>query len=384
LRRGSATGFSAFSVNSGWNNTLNEFEGLAGNDTIIGNGNTRISYAFAREGVTVDLLAGTAVGGASVGTDTLLGGIVEMRGSNFDDVLMGTSNGTTFGEVYEGLGGNDTFSGRGGFDKAIYGTAGVSGISVHMATAAGTNIGTVTGDSAVGTDTLIDIVSVLGTFLDDTYDATGYFSAVSGLGNFNEFEGAAGNDMITGNGGTRVSYLSSWSGVTVDLGLGTASSPATGTDTLINVFNVRGSNLDDTLLGSEFNDTFEGRGGFDFIDGGHGFDLVRYDNGSFGGGVFVADATGAFNAFAPGHDNDFLVNVEAIRGTNFGDTFDGSAATTGYTFDALGGQSRRPGGCRPGVAGDRHEGTSVQGRILFPAPGWQEGLAVHSGHGRKG
>lgn len=332
-----ATGFSSFSTNAGSNGPLNEFEGMAGDDIIIGNGATRVSYGLAREGVTIDLLAGTAIGGASVGTDALLGGIVEMRGSNFDDVLMGTNNGLGFAEVYEGLGGNDTFIGRGGVDRAMFGSAGVSGITVVMATAAGSNIGTVTGDSAVGSDTLIDIAFVQGTFLDDTYDATGYFSPVTGLGSFNEFEGGDGNDTIIGNGSTRVSYLSSWSGVTVDLGLGTASSPATGNDTLINIFNVRGSNLGDTLLGGAGNNTFEGRGGFDHIDGGAGFDLVRYDNGSFGGGQFVADATGAFNAFAPGHDNDYLVSVESIRGTNFDDTFDGSASFAGYTFDARGG-----------------------------------------------
>ena len=43
---------------------------MAGNDMIIGNGNTRVSYSFAREAVSVDLAAGTAVGGTSVGSDT--------------------------------------------------------------------------------------------------------------------------------------------------------------------------------------------------------------------------------------------------------------------------------------------------------------------------
>ena len=50
-----ATGFSGSSTNAGSNGTLNEFEGMAGNDTILGNGNTRVSYSFAREAVSVDL-----------------------------------------------------------------------------------------------------------------------------------------------------------------------------------------------------------------------------------------------------------------------------------------------------------------------------------------
>jgi Ca2+-binding RTX toxin-like protein len=251
---------------------------------------------------------------------------------------MGTNHGTTSAQIYEGRAGNDTFSGRGGFDQARYDSDPTqSGITVDMATSAGSNIGTVTGDLWIGTDTLVDIVSVVGTFLNDTYDATGYHSAVSTLGTFNEFEGSFGDDTIIGNGATRASYIGAGSGVTVDLAAGTASGFSSGSDTLANVFSVRGSNFNDTLLGSAFNDTFEGRGGFDFIDGGAAFDLVRYDNGSNGPGSFVADALGGFTATAGGHQTDTLVNVESIRGTNFGDSFDGSASGTGYTFDGRGG-----------------------------------------------
>jgi Ca2+-binding RTX toxin-like protein len=334
-----ATGFSGASINSGSLGTLNEFEGMAGNDTVIGNGNTRLTFALAREGVIVDLQAGEVVGGASVGHDILMGGINQMRGSNFDDVLMGTNHGTTSAQIYEGRAGDDRFEGRGGFDQARYDSDPTqSGITVDMATSAGSNIGTVTGDLWIGTDTLVDIVSVVGTFLNDTYDATGYHSAVSTLGTFNEFEGSFGDDTIIGNGATRASYIGASAPVTVNLGeMGSATGTASGNDTLTNVFSVRGSNFDDTLLGSAGNDTFEGRGGFDFIDGAAGFDLVRYDNGSNGPGSFVADALGGFTATAGGHQTDTLVNIESIRGTNFGDQFDGSASGNGYTFDGRGG-----------------------------------------------
>jgi Ca2+-binding RTX toxin-like protein len=211
------------------------------------------------------------------------------------------------------------------------------GITVDM-DAINAFTGTVVGDAGIGTDTLIDIVSVVGTFFDDTYDATGYNSAVSTLGTFNEFEGLGGNDTITGNGATRVSFISAFAPVTVNLGeMGSATGTASGNDTLTNVFSVRGSNFDDTLLGSAFNDTFEGRGGFDIIDGADGFDLVRYDNGSNGPGSFIASALGGFTASAGGHQTDTLLNIESIRGTNFGDQFDGSASGTGYTFDGRGG-----------------------------------------------
>ena len=304
--------------------TLNEFEGMAGDDIVTGNGNTRLTFISAREGVTVDLLAGTVEGGASVGNDTLNGGINQMRGSNFDDVLMGTNNGTTSAQIYEGRAGNDTFSGRGGFDQAVYASEGAqAGITVDM-DAINAFTGTVTGDAAIGTDTLIDIVSVVGTFFDDFYDGTGYNSAISTLGTFNEFEGLGGNDTITGNGATRVTYISSPTGVTVNLGaLGNAFGDFVGNDTLINVFNVRGSNFDDLLNGSTGNDTFEGRGGFDTINGGDGFDLVRYDNGSNGAGTFISTGAGSFTASAGGHATDTLTGIESIRGTNFGENIQG-------------------------------------------------------------
>ena len=51
--------------------------GTKGNDSITGNGDTQISYQSATAGVTVDMIAGTAVGDASVGSDTFTGVSVE-------------------------------------------------------------------------------------------------------------------------------------------------------------------------------------------------------------------------------------------------------------------------------------------------------------------
>jgi len=63
---------------------FNEFEGMSGNDTIVGNGNTRISYQNATGGVTVNLSSpdasqtyltltqtGITTGDSSVGTDRI-------------------------------------------------------------------------------------------------------------------------------------------------------------------------------------------------------------------------------------------------------------------------------------------------------------------------
>jgi Ca2+-binding RTX toxin-like protein len=113
-----ATGYNGASADIPNGTDFNEFEGLGGNDTITGSGNTRISYVSASGGVTVDLTAGTASGDPSVGTDTITGGVTRVRGSNFNDTISGDAN----PNILEGQGGNDVIDGRGGNDTLIGGT----------------------------------------------------------------------------------------------------------------------------------------------------------------------------------------------------------------------------------------------------------------------
>jgi hypothetical protein len=148
--------------------------GLDGNDTITGNGGDDTidggagidlaRYTNATGGITANLTTGI-VSGAGVGTDTLTG-IEQVRGSNFADAYIATgfNQGTSpapgtlplFND-FEGMGGNDFIDGRGGFDRAVYGnnSAITTGITVNLAA------GIVTGDAAVGTDTLRSIESVM-------------------------------------------------------------------------------------------------------------------------------------------------------------------------------------------------------------------------------
>ena len=93
------------------------FEGAGGNDTITGNGNTQVAFFSATSddavtGVTVDLATGTASGNASVGTDTIVGGVNSVQGSNFNDTITGGNLNETLG----GNGGNDTINGGDGND----------------------------------------------------------------------------------------------------------------------------------------------------------------------------------------------------------------------------------------------------------------------------
>ena len=112
---------------------FNEFEGGGGNDTITGNGNTRVAFYNATAGVTVTLGAsgsgisfGTARNPAglanpilaNVGTDTFVSGVSRVRGSEFGDVITGNGG----NNMLEGQGGNDILNGRGGNDTLTGGT----------------------------------------------------------------------------------------------------------------------------------------------------------------------------------------------------------------------------------------------------------------------
>src|SRR4029079_1746688 len=113
--------------------TSNEFEGAGGDDTITGNGDTRISYLHATSAVNVNLTTGIATGDASVGTDHFTG-VNRVRGSNFDDTLIGSNNPANTTEFFEGRGGDDATLGGGGSDAAVYNQSySGSGINVHLA-----------------------------------------------------------------------------------------------------------------------------------------------------------------------------------------------------------------------------------------------------------
>src|SRR5262249_39825309 len=144
--------------------------------------------------------------------------------SQFNDTFRGSNNPAQTTEQFEGRDGFDLIDGRGGFDQVVYNNdpAVTAGIKVLLRATGGATVG---GDAAVDADTLRSIESVRGTNFADIYDATGFNGASTDTGlaaTFNEFEGLAGNDTITGNGDTRISFVSASAGVTVDIAAGTA------------------------------------------------------------------------------------------------------------------------------------------------------------------
>ncbi|BAY27877.1 putative peptidase [Calothrix sp. NIES-2100] len=308
--------------------------GSLGNDSLDGGlGNDTASYKSATSGVSVNLTAGTASDGLG-GTDTLIS-IEAIAGSNYADTLIGSL-------------GNDTFDGAAGSDYLDGGAAGYDTVSYRSATSAvKANLTTGTAsDGLGGSDTLMSIEAILGSNYADTLTGSiGNNNLDGGAGNDN-LSGGAGNDTLKGstendtlNGGAgddtldggsgsdTASYRSATSGVNVNLGAGTASDGLGGSDTLISIEAIAGSNYADTLTGSSGNDTFDGGAGNDIFNGGSGTDTVTYKNATTG--VNVNLTTGTASDGQGGSDT--LMNIEAIVGSNYGDTFTGGLGND--TFD---------------------------------------------------
>ena len=115
--------------------------------------------------------------------------------------------------------------------------------------------------------------------------------------------------MVEWNGHRHVEATSA---VTVNLSIGAAQNTGgAGTDTLLNIENLTGSNFNDTLSGDGNNNT---------LDGGAGTDTVTY--ASAGAGVTVSLAiSGAQNTGGAGTDT--LLNFENLTGSAFNDTLSG-------------------------------------------------------------
>ena len=375
-----AVGFNGGSTNAGSFGTFNDFEGMDGNDSITGNGNTRVSYSNATAAVTVDL-ADTSTGGsgtardradaangttadlASVGVDTFHGGINSVRGSDFNDRLLGSNNTNTFSvENFLGGKGDDFIDGRGGLDRAQYSTTSddpyTGGITVQLAA------GTVTGDASVGTDTLRSVEFIRATNFNDTYNAAGFSGSspnVGSNGTFNEFEGMDGNDIVTGNGNTRIAFYNAAAAVTVDLADCSAGEGYTGTaqdsadvladtnadlagigrDRIVSGVNaVAGSAFGDTIRGSNnpsgSAEQLEGRGGNDFLDGRGGFDVAIYHiDQSVGSGIDVNMAAGTVDSDDPAVGLDTLRGIESVTGTRFADHYTAFGFGDSYHLNPL-------------------------------------------------
>lgn len=124
------------------------------------------------------------------------------------------------------------------------------------------------------------------------------------------------SDVINGFGGNdTVSYINATSAVNVKLSItGFQNTGGSGSDRLISIENLRGSNLDDTLGGNAGNNV---------LDGGLGDDTVTYSHAS--AGVTVSLSIVGVAQVTGGAGSDTLLNFENLIGSNFNDTLSGNS-----------------------------------------------------------
>ncbi|BBK42249.1 hypothetical protein STVA_22690 [Allostella vacuolata] len=245
--------------------SLEHFRGGVGDDWIDGGrGFDAVDYAFSSKAVDVDLVSGVAQDGLG-GTDRLFG-IEQVRGSVFDDTILGTAG----SELIEGRAGSDRIDGGEGIDIALYRR---STAAVELDLVAGT-----AKDGLGGVDTLTSMENVIGSAFSDTLlgddGANELFGYTPG---FSEMVNPAADvgDWIDGRGGD---------------------------DRLF------GNPGDDTLFGGEGDDTIYGGRAADSLVGGSGADILSGDreNDTLEGG----DGADAFQ-FAAGGGMDLVIDFTA-------------------------------------------------------------------------
>jgi len=322
------------------NNTL---IGDAGNDYLIsgtgndvldgGTGTDTVSYySYATEGVTVKLDVTTAQSTGGGGTDTLIS-IERLYGTNFDDELYGNGasnylRGYNGNDILDGRDGNDTMRGDGGND---YYYVRDSGDVVQELSGGGTD----RVYSYLSNYTLANHVEEARIVSSGTADLTG-----NNLSNF--IYAGKGNNFIHGGGDEdSVSYLyGATSGVTAKLYVTSAQSTGgSGSDRLVSVENLYGSNYNDKLYGTGATNFLRGHSGNDVLDGRGGGDTLRGDSGN--DTYFVRDIGDVVQEFSSeGIDrvNSFLsdytlvdhVEVGQIRSTGAADLTGNSLNNTIY------------------------------------------------------
>ena len=261
----------------------------------------------ANETITPSSVSGTVTRNPlgslpSDASDTIYGngGADRLDGGGGDDIIYGD-------DFFGTIAGNDTIFGGAGNDTIRTGNGNntVDGGAGNDRIAGGSGIDTITG--GLGDD------------------------RISGEGGNDTITGGAGNDIIygddffdTGTGNDTISYASATAGVTVNLSLTTAQNTVgAGTDTLLSVENLTGSNFNDALTGNSGNNVLSGEGGDDTLNGGSGIDTASYASATVGVTVNLGLTT-TQNTVGAGIDT--LSNIESLGGSNFNDTYDATAA----------------------------------------------------------
>ena len=276
-----ATGVATLTGN-GLNNTL--YAG-AGNNVLNGStGLDSASYLYAGSAVTVSLAVTTAQATGGSGSDTLIA-FENLTGSNYNDTLTGNAaanllSGGAGNDTLDGGAGNDVFDGGAGLDRM---TGGDGSDAYHVDSAGDVVIETNATASTGGSDTVYSYLNAytLGANVESGRILATGVATLTGNGLNNTFYAGAGNNVL--NGGTGLdtaSYAYAGSAVSVSLAVTTAQATGgSGSDTLIAIENLTGSNYNDKLTGNAAANLLNGGAGNDTLDGGAGNDVLNGDAG---------------------------------------------------------------------------------------------------------
>jgi len=277
-------------------------DGGAGADVLNGGAmRDTASYQASDAAVTVDLAAGTGLGGHAQG-DTL-DSIEKVAGSAYGDTLSGsgadewlhgeegddTLSGGAGSDLLEGGAGADALDGGAGLDEATYENAS-SGVTIDL------EAGTGAGGEAAG-DTLTDIEVVTASDHDDTVTGSGADEQLFGRAGDDALSGAAGDDLLSGGAGTDT------------------LSGGDGAD------NLRGGDGDDILSGGDGADTLQGDTGNLLGDGGFENIAVAEDQTALEWDLGAWDTDQALTFWQEGHegagaaDGEVALQLDA-RGTD--------------------------------------------------------------------
>jgi Ca2+-binding RTX toxin-like protein len=209
--------------------------------------------------------------------------------------------------IFEGSDGGDTFNGTAGDDLVIASTGnddinGLSGVdTISFATIAGgvdadLSAGSATGLDAgvLGSDVYTNFENIIGSAFGDrlsgddganTIQGADGDDVINGRGGADSIEGGAGNDLIDGGAGSdtlaggagsdTLSYFGNVVfGIAANLSTGQANAAGDEVDVFTGFENLRGSTLEDGLIGDDQANVIEGAGGDDAISGRAGDDTI--------------------------------------------------------------------------------------------------------------
>jgi Ca2+-binding RTX toxin-like protein len=245
----------------------------------------------------------------------------EVFGNDGDDLLSGYDDGlfpTRYPSAFDGGPGDDQLvgnidstadlEGSSGTDTILFDRQGFDGVTVDLASG--------TAENQLIDYALANIENVVGSHGLDEISGDDGANILTGGGAFDVFMPRGGDDVIEGNNGFVDTIDLSDSPAPVSIDFGTSTITGDGTDTFEDA---------EEIIGTPFDDRFAvGYSGpwQDRAEGGPGFDTASYRGSA--SPVTVSMATGS--GTPEGGYSDQLVDIEAVIGSPFADSLNGSDA----------------------------------------------------------